>query len=241
VEILFLPTPNPQIEGETEFCQGEVTTLTATGGQSYSWSNGMSGEEITASSGGILTVTAVDTQTGCAGSASVSLIVNPRPTITLPTTIEKCIEVPVTLRPEVTGADGLAWSTGDSTQTLEVSGQGSFTLIAFNSCGESRTEVAVIEDECFQTLFIPNAFTPNGDGINDLFRVYGERIFRFKIKIYDRLGTSVFESNSVEASWNGSYQNSGYYCETGMYAVHVELEYEDKSLLVKTGHVNLLR
>lgn len=241
VEVIFQSAPSPQIAGETEFCESEGTVLTASGGDSYSWSNGMSGAEITTSSGGRITVTAIDPETGCPGTASVTLVVNPLPDIILPESIEKCIEVPVTLRPEVRGSDTVVWSTGDSTRTLEVSEPGAYIVIASNDCGETRAEVAVIEDECFQTLFIPNAFTPNGDGINDLFRVYGERIVRFNMKIYDRSGTAVFESNNIHATWNGSYQNSGYYCQAGQYSVHIELEYEDKSLLVRTGHVTLLR
>ena len=241
VEVIFLSAPTPQIAGETEFCESEGTVLTASGGTTYTWSNGMSGEEVAVSSGGRLTVTAIDPETGCPGTASVTLIVTPLPFIILDETIEKCVDEPLLLVPEVRGTNQVAWSTGDSSRTLEVDAPGVYTVTASNICGARSADITVTEDECFQTLFFPNAFTPNGDGINDLFQVYGERIVRFNMKIYDRSGTAVFESNSIDATWNGSYQNSGYYCQAGQYSVHIELEYDDKSLLIKTGHVTLLR
>jgi len=56
-------------------------------------------------------------------------------------------------------------------------------------------------------LYIPNAFTPNGDGINDSFFVEGLYINEFHIKIFDRWGTKVFESGSMKDKWSGSYKN----------------------------------
>lgn len=56
-------------------------------------------------------------------------------------------------------------------------------------------------------LFIPNAFTPNGDGINDSFFVEGLYIKEFHMKIFDRWGTKVFESGSMKDKWSGRYKN----------------------------------
>jgi len=56
-------------------------------------------------------------------------------------------------------------------------------------------------------LFIPNVFTPNGDGVNDSFFVQGLFIKSFHVKIFDRWGTKVFESGSIKEKWSGSYKN----------------------------------
>jgi len=56
-------------------------------------------------------------------------------------------------------------------------------------------------------LFIPNAFTPNGDGLNDSFFVQGLYIKEFHIKIFDRWGTKVFESGSMKDKWSGSFRD----------------------------------
>jgi gliding motility-associated-like protein len=56
------------------------------------------------------------------------------------------------------------------------------------------------------SVFIPNAFTPNGDGINDTFGVKGEGIENFAIRIYNRWGEVVFESDNPKKQWDGTYQ-----------------------------------
>jgi gliding motility-associated-like protein len=55
------------------------------------------------------------------------------------------------------------------------------------------------------SVFIPNAFTPNGDGINDTFGVKGEGIKNFTLRIYDRWGEEVFESHNSKQQWDGTY------------------------------------
>lgn len=54
-------------------------------------------------------------------------------------------------------------------------------------------------------LFIPNAFTPNGDGLNDTFGVSGEAIKEFHLKIFNRWGEVIYESNNVKDRWDGTY------------------------------------
>lgn len=241
VNVLFLQSPQPSIIGTTEFCENEGTTLTATGGTSYLWNNGSTDAQITTSQGGNVSVTVTNDNTGCSSTASVRLSAQPLPGITLPENITKCIDERVQLNPGITGTSTIEWSTGVTARSIAVTEPGEYTATVRNNCGEILARVEVIDEECFQNLFIPNAFTPNGDGLNDLFQVQGEGILRFKMQIYDRWAGLVFESTDIEEAWNGSYQNSNYYCQAGLYMVRIELEYEDKELRVQVGHVNLLR
>ena len=55
------------------------------------------------------------------------------------------------------------------------------------------------------SLFIPNAFTPNGDGLNDTFGVSGEAIKEFHIKIFNRWGEIIFETQNAKDRWDGTY------------------------------------
>lgn len=240
-EIILLSSADPQIMGNTEFCEGESVELTAVGGSNFTWSNGAEGPVVTVSSGGNISVTASDDDTGCPGTAAVSLTLRTPPFINAETELEKCVDEPLTISPEVRRADYVGWSTGDSLPNITVSDPGTYTLTAGNICGERSVNIEVIDDECFQFLYAPNAFTPNGDGLNDLYKVYIDGIVRFKMQIYDRWGSMVFETEDVNQGWNGSYQNSGYYCEAGVYTVRFELEYEDMDVEVRSGHVTLLR
>lgn len=56
-------------------------------------------------------------------------------------------------------------------------------------------------------LYIPNAFTPNDDGLNDTFGAIGEGITEYNIQIYNRWGELIFESNDIKTQWDGNYHN----------------------------------
>jgi gliding motility-associated-like protein len=61
--------------------------------------------------------------------------------------------------------------------------------------------------KCGQTaLFIPNAFSPNGDGNNDVFYVRGKNLTSFRLAIFDRWGEKMFETTSLDIGWDGTYK-----------------------------------
>jgi len=87
------------------------------------------------------------------------------------------------------------------------------------------------------SIFIPSAFTPNGDGINDDFGVKGEGIQNYKMLIYDRWGEVIFSSSNPFEHWDGKYKDEP--VEDGVYVYQVFAKgYEKKG---KTGSVTLLR
>lgn len=57
----------------------------------------------------------------------------------------------------------------------------------------------------YMSIYIPNSFTPNGDGLNDTFGAYGEAIKDFKMQVYNRWGQMIFESNNVNNQWDGTH------------------------------------
>jgi len=110
-------------------------------------------------------------------------------------------------------ADFYAWNMGDgiSTNLLAINPNytyneiGAFpvTLIAGNdfNCWDTITKIVSVESEF--SLHIPNAFTPNGDGKNEIFYVYGEGIMNIEIRVFDRWGKLVFFSNNIDNGWDG--------------------------------------
>ncbi len=117
-------------------------------------------------------------------------------------------------------------------------------LFAYNvfGCENSVTQLLIVNEDL--TLYIPNSFSPNGDGKNDYFYAKGIAIdpSEFSLKIYDRWGTLVFEGNDINEKWNGSVNNSEYYAEAGVYAYI--LSYKTMNTLEKkviTGSVTLLK
>lgn len=88
--------------------------------------------------------------------------------------------------------------------------------------------------------YIPNSFTQNGDGLNDVFNLKGLNfdVQDYKLLIFDRWGKLLFESNDPLIGWDGYYMNEK--CPQGIYTYKIEF-YKDSKPHLKTGQVNLLR
>ena len=111
------------------------------------------------------------------------------------------------------------------------------TIIYNQSCIANAS--ATIADSNFAKVFIPNSFTPNGDGNNDFFQVYGESVKVIDLKIFNRWGELVYQSNNVFAGWDGTYK--GIPQNPGVFSYAVQITFLDNSTLNKQGSVTLLR
>lgn len=83
------------------------------------------------------------------------------------------------------------------------------TIINNLGCLDSIAHVVVIND--INTIYIPAAFTPNGDGLNDLFKVYALEVNEYELEIYNRWGSVVFYSKNINDTWDGKGAESGVY------------------------------
>ena len=95
----------------------------------------------------------------------------------------------------------------------------------------------------WKEFWAPNAFTPNGDGTNDTFRFFGGRyVTSFKFIIYNRLGEIVYTGESMEDTWDGTFEGKA--CPWGVYGWVVQYECDAEGLKkegTRKGHVNLVR
>jgi gliding motility-associated-like protein len=90
--------------------------------------------------------------------------------------------------------------------------------------------------------YIPNAFTPNGDGINDVFRITGlpaENITRYNFQIFNRWGQVVFHTNDIMEGWDG--RSKGEYCSPDVYPWVIFWEDNKKTRVTNKGTITLLR
>lgn len=83
------------------------------------------------------------------------------------------------------------------------------TVFNVNGCNNVITYMIIIDD--IITAYIPNTFTPNNDGINDVFNMYSNGISseNFEMLIFDRWGNKIFTSRSLSEGWNGGVNNRG--------------------------------
>ena len=90
--------------------------------------------------------------------------------------------------------------------------------------------------------FIPSAFTPNGDGLNDRFKIIGipyESITKFNLHIYDRWGQMIFKSDDIREGWDGTL--NGQLCQEGVYVWSIYYEDNKKKPVTNKGIITLLR
>ncbi|SEW20580.1 gliding motility-associated C-terminal domain-containing protein [Chitinophaga sp. YR573] len=88
-------------------------------------------------------------------------------------------------------------------------------------------------------IYIPNVFTPNGDGVNETFKVYGYIVKTIHLMIFDQWGEKLFESDSQDRGWDGVYK--GKQQPSGVYMYVCRLQLLDGSTVEKKGIINLIR
>ena len=110
-----------------------------------------------------------------------------------------------------------------------------------NPAGCLDTIFGTIRVEQDFAIYIPNAFTPNKDGVNDGFLPLGVGWTDFEMWIMDRWGLVIFHSTSPETPWNGSYQNNEQPCQQDVYEYIVSVkDFRGKGHRY-VGHVTLVR
>jgi gliding motility-associated-like protein len=222
--LVVFKTPTISILGKREVCENERVTLTATGATNYTWSTG---EQTSFVSVSFTKDTILKVSSGLAacplGVASITLAVNPTPSVNVSptsTSIRSGQSV------KITGSgNGIQynWSPPEGlscTKCINPIAQPSvstlYTVEASNAkgCVGSATVLVEIDETCGD-LFTPSAFSPNGDGNNDTWCVYGNCITKMECHIFNRWGQKVFTMSDKSQCWdgtiNGTMQNTGVY------------------------------
>lgn len=145
------------------------------------------------------------------------------------------------------GASSYHWDFGDGTSSTETSptkqyhatGSYNVCLIATNQYDCRDTICKTIEAEVRPLLDIPTAFTPNGDGSNDILFPRGFSVATMRLEIYNRWGELVFESESMSQGWDGTYKGVAQPMDS--YAYILTATFMDGTNYSKKGNVTLIR
>lgn len=231
---------------------------TTSGGETFTWTFGDGGTSTdvnpvhTYNNPGVYTVTmqAVDNNT-CNRTDDTSMVVTvfapPAADFTYsPTTPTE--NTPTTFSNQSSpDAVSFLWEFGDGTGSTEVNpvhqynrtGVYDVYLISTNSAGCSDTALKQVSAIVVPLFDIPSAFSPNRDGVNDVFLVRGFGISRFNMKVYNRWGQLVFETNDALIGWDGTFKGSLQPMDA--YAFVINVEFSDGTSASKNGSVTLLR
>ena len=116
---------------------------------------------------------------------------------------------------------------------------GNYFVRVQNTCG-SKTDSIGIFEQCDYPLYIPSAFSPNSDGVNDIFRVpFSNKNKLVRLLVYDRYGQVVFETTNSFEGWNGYYKHQK--ADPGVYIYYIEMMGLSGNRLIQKGTINLLR
>lgn len=216
---------------------------------SFTWSNSGSAATTTVNSSGIYTVTATNAN-GCQSSDNVEVfnVTGPAANISAtPVTGDVPLAVSFT---DASIGNGLtySWEFGDGTTSIDQNPNYTYTTLNDfeviltitdgNGCIDSDTIIISTTGET--TLTIPNIFTPNGDGENDLFIIGSRYVLSAKGVIYNRWGQNIFLWNGLNNGWDG--RNAvGKEVPEGVYYYIYEYEAIDGTSNVLTGFVQLIR
>lgn len=113
------------------------------------------------------------------------------------------------------------------------------TLIIQNQYGCSDTTQRLVVINPNYVIYIPNAFTPNADGLNDIFQAKGYYISKFEMNIFDRWGEQVFATGDISKGWDGTFK--GKMCENSVYVWKVTVIDVQKKRHELSGHVTLIK
>ena len=125
--------------------------------------------------------------------------------------------------------------------TREVNPNSSYRVYAASPLSDKKSYSNRVYLKAEQLLWIPNAFSPNGDGVNDIFEVKGSRIAEIELKVYDRWGGLVYEGKGgADLSWDGS-SREGKLLPSGVYLYQINITYTNQNRDYKSGTVHLMR
>ena len=116
------------------------------------------------------------------------------------------------------------WQDNSTDSFFIVKNEGIFSVKIINSFGCDASDTLKVKEDCINDIIVPNSFTPNGDGINEVFHISGSETNDFKIYIYDRWGQLIYTSGNRDAGWDGSSKGrpvkEGFYNYLVNYSIH---------------------
>ena len=236
IEVSFLSTPFFDIGTDTSYCDIEFITLNAGNAETYAWSNGATSPSINVSNSGIYWA---DASNGpCLTRDSIQLEFNTTPLLELGNDTSFCQGESITLTSDF--ANTYLWSNGANTSTIDLNVAGLYWLQLNNGTCFKRDSITLSTELCDIVIELPNSFTPNGDGFNDVFMPKeNQGIANATLRILNRWGAEIFFTENLSQGWDGTFNNKS--CTDGTYFWTIEYSNAVGEKIGKAGYLTLLR
>ena len=234
---VFDPPPI-SLPNDTTLCEGDSLVLKS----SYTlpfvsvWLDTIFQENITAYNSGYYYLKIVDTN-NCENTDGLQIDFDAYPEPDLGNDTCICVGQQITFNGNFPG--NYLWNTGSMNPEITVRDSGYYVLEVSNACGSNSDTIFLCVKACNQLIWIPNAFTPNGDGVNDVFRPYSENVANYTLLIFNRWGKKIFETHDPYQGWDGSFE--GRQVQEGVYTYKVLFDDYYGFNYKKYGYVVLYR
>jgi len=252
--VTFPISPEVRLTGDSLACEGDEVSLSVieTKGiaiEEYTWSTGENGNTITVTESGTYSVVGLSEE-GCDDRSEISVFFIPQ-IPPLPEFLDTLIcadgSLVVDLSIYVEFAD-LNWSDGSTSAFRIFENSGQYPFVIENICERLEGEV-VLDKSPFDfgelPMYFPNAFSPNQDGVNDIFKPEFPadlEILSYKLQVFDRWGNKVFESENTDFGWDGVFD--GQSMDPAVFAWIAEIEFfvcEEPQKKLLEGDITILK
>ena len=203
INVNYKLNPILKLGNDTTLCEGQTILLDATNTNStYLWQDGSVSPTYNVSTPGQYSVKVM--MNGCDTTGDISVVYNSKPILNLLTDTTLCVSEQILLDAHSPQSNYL-WQDGSTLPTYEVSQSGTYSVQVSNSCGSTSASSIINFKDCSCKFSVPNAFTPNNDGLNDIFRPKYICLFsNYNMKIFNRWGQLVFTSKDPSSGWDGN-------------------------------------
>ncbi len=210
VVVSFTTAPEISIGNDITICIGDTYVIENSNTDPLNgdpiWSNGESGVRIPVSAAGEYKL--FITKGSCTVRDSMILTVNDLPVSSLMSDTVLCFEDIIGNSMNLDAGRILGtylWNTGDTTQTISISERGLYSVTITDLIGCEFTDVVSVQEDCQANVWVPSGFTPDSDGINEVWKVSGRGVAEIEFSIFNRWGELMYEGNSLNDGWDGTY------------------------------------
>ncbi|MEP7376419.1 MAG: gliding motility-associated C-terminal domain-containing protein [Chitinophagaceae bacterium] len=206
VKVTVWTNPLVELDDNPQLCIGSSRTLQPGNYAAYLWQDGTISNSFTLHDIGIYYVTVTDGN-HCTGSDTVRITtLLPAPVNFLPADTTICNYGNLLLQP-VHRYDQYRWSNNASSPSINIIAPGVYWLLVTdkNHC-TGRDSITVFPKECLNGFYIPNAFTPDNNGLNDFFKpIIPGTVEEYQFTIYNRWGQLIFTTKDLSKGWDGNF------------------------------------
>lgn len=238
--ITVAPTPNFSLGDDVTICDSDSIVLKVEGYDLVIWQDGSISSQFLANDQGTYQATVYNSD-GCSSTDAIFITVAPNPEFSLGKDSTLCDSESILLTAE--GYDAVIWKDGSTENYLIADAPGFYYATVYNSDGCLTSDTIFISACCDYSLYIPNAFTPNDDGYNDVFKPIIHNVLNYSMTIANRWGAEIFFTNDQDEAWDGKYKGKS--CSQGVYLVIINFstcdEYGNLEKRTGYGSVTLLR